>query len=463
MEKTLNCMLVLFFTIIFLSISPSEQLQSSQAHTLLRIQLLLNYPSALSGWNNFSDFCNTEPNPSLTVVCYEESITQLHIIGNKGAPPLPRNFSIDSFITTLVKLPGLKVLTLVSLGLWGPLPGKIARLSSLEIMNISSNYFYGTIPREMSSLSGLQTLVLDDNSFSGQIPGWLDILSGLTVLSLRKNLFNGSLPSSLSNLENLRIIALSHNRFHGEVPDLSGLRNLQVLDLEDNAFGTDFPKLGNKLVSLVLRKNQFRAAVPSSVSSFYQLAQLDLSFNSFVGPFPASLFALPSITYMNIAGNKFTGMLFENQSCNDELKFVDLSSNLLSGSLPGCLQSNPRDKVVLYAGNCLVTPNNHQHPFSFCRNEALAVGILPRSKGQKQASKVALALGITGGIVGGIALLVLVFLLVRRFNVKSSTKTPSVRYISEDASTKYTSKLLSDASTYLHSLSCPLPFHFEVW
>ncbi|CAB4285873.1 unnamed protein product [Prunus armeniaca] len=89
---------------------------------------------------------------------------------------LPRNFSIDSFITTLVKLPSLKVLTLVSLGLWGPLPGKIVRLSSLEILNLTSNFLYGAIPLELSSLTTLQTLILDDNMFSGPLPDWLSSL-----------------------------------------------------------------------------------------------------------------------------------------------------------------------------------------------------------------------------------------------------------------------------------------------
>ncbi|XWS58561.1 hypothetical protein CRYUN_Cryun08bG0044700 [Craigia yunnanensis] len=443
MAKGFKYQASLALAIILLLINHSEQLQFSQTHNLLSLQLLLNYPDILSSWNSTIDFCNTEPTSQVTVVCYEESITQLHIIGNKGTPLLPKNFSMDSFVTTLVKLPDLKVLTLVSLGLWGPLPGKIARLSSLEILNMTSNLLYGTIPHELSSVTSLQTLILDNNMFSGRLPEWLSSFPVLNVLSLRKNLFNGSLPDSFTSLENLRVLALAHNHFYGEVPDFSSLTNLQELDLEDNAFGPRFPQLGSKLVRLVLGKNRFRSGIPSELSSYYQLQWLDLSFNRFVGPFLSSLLSLPSITYLNIADNELTGMLFENTSCNVELEFADLSSNLLTGHLPSCL-SDSKDRVFLYARNCLATGKENQHPLSFCRNEALAVGILPHRKKTKP-SEVALALGITGGLLGGIVLLGLIFIFVRRLNANKTSNKPTTRLIAEKASIEYTSKLLYDA------------------
>ncbi|KAK7286578.1 hypothetical protein RJT34_21666 [Clitoria ternatea] len=430
---------------ILLSIYHSEQLQSSHSQTLLRIQQLLNFPASLSQWNNNTDFCNTDSNSSLTVVCYEDTITQLHIIGERRDSPLHRNFSIESFVTTLVRVPSLKVLTLVSLGIWGPLPGKIARLSSLEIVNMSSNFLYGSLPQELSSLKTLQTLILDNNMLSGIFPYWLDSLPAITVLSLKNNLFNGSLPNSLGNLENLRALSLSHNHFYGEVPDLSRLTNLQLLELDDNDFGPLFPLLAKKLVALVLRNNSFRSGIPSELSSYYQLERLDISLNTFVGPFQPALLSLPSITYLNISGNKLTGMLFENISCNSELGVVDLSSNLLTGSLPRCLVSNSSDRTVLYARNCLDTTNQDQQPQQFCHTEALAVGILPEGKKHKQVSKIVISLGIIGGTLGGVALVLLIFCIFRRGNAKRRMKNPPTRLISENAASGYTSKLLSDA------------------
>ncbi|XP_043690989.1 probable inactive leucine-rich repeat receptor-like protein kinase At3g03770 isoform X2 [Telopea speciosissima] len=451
--------LVLFF--VLLSFRYSNQLQSSHAQTLLRIQGLLNFPAVLSSWNGNTDFCNTDPSPNLTVVCYEDSITQLHIIGRSGTPPLPRNFSIDSFLTTLVRLPSLKVLSLVSLGLWGPLSGKISRLPSLEIFNISSNYFSGTIPQEISSMEKLQTVMLDDNMFTGHVPDWFGGLPVLAVLSLKKNSLSGPLPKSLGTMENLRVLNLAMNRLSGAVPDLSSLTNLQVLDLGDNYLGPLFPSLGSKIVTLVLRHNRFSSGIPSEVSSYYQLQRLDISFNRFMGPFPPSLLSLPSITYLNVAENKLTGLLSVNISCNAELIFVDLSSNLLTGSLPKSLLSDSKNRVVLYSRNCLDTGNQNQNPYSFCRNEALAVGILPpKQKEPRKAAKVILSLGVIGGILGGVVLLGLIFLAYRRVQAKKITKVPPTKLITVNASTGYTSKLLSDAryisqTTKLGALGLP--------
>ncbi|KAK7267015.1 hypothetical protein RIF29_19679 [Crotalaria pallida] len=443
MANRSNHSTLLVLVTIFLSIYLSEQLQSSQSKILLRIQQQLNFPAVLSSWNKKIDFCNSDSKSSLTIVCYEDTITQLNIVGETRAPLLPRNFSIDAFVSTLVRLPSLKVLTLVSLGIWGPLPGKIARLSSLEIVNVSSNFLYGDIPQELSTLSYLQALILDDNMFSGHLPNWLN--PALTVLSVKNNLFNGTLPDSLGRVENLRILSLSHNHFYGSVPDLSRLTNLQVLELDDNAFGPQFPRLGNKLVTLVLRNNKFRSSIPDEVSSYNQLERLDISSNTFVGPLQIAMLSLPSITYLNISGNRLSGMLFENLSCGSVLESVDLSSNLLSGSLPKCLMRNSNDRTVLYARNCLEETNQNQHEQSFCHTEAIAVGILPERKKHKRASKAAITLGIVGGTFGGLALTMLFFFIIRRGNIKIKTKNPPTKLISEHATSGYTSKLVTDS------------------
>ncbi|CAA3001650.1 probable inactive leucine-rich repeat receptor kinase At3g03770 [Olea europaea subsp. europaea] len=460
MAEKLSHIKLLVLLVLSISVSYTEQFQSSQTQTLLRIQHLLNYPPFLKSWNNVTDFCNMEPNSTLTIVCYEGSITQLHIIGDEGAPRLPNNFSIDSFVTTLVMLPSLTVLRLVSLGLWGSLPSKLTRLSSLEILNLTSNFFHGTIPPEISSLTRLQTLILDRNNFTGGLANSLDSLSALAVLSVKNNSLYGSLSDSLGNLENLRVLALSNNKFSGEVPDLSSLANLQILDLENNALGPRFPAVGNKIERIVLRKNEFTFGIPQEVQSYNQLEHLDISSNGFVGPFPASLLSLPSIAYVNIADNKFTGMLFEDLPCNPDLDFVNFSSNLLTGKLPSCLRPGSRNRVVLYAGNCLVSGDNNQHLISFCKNEALAVGIIPHHEKRKVISKIALALSVTGGIIVAIIVVGIVILVVRNFIAQRAGHEPPSRFVEENASTSYTSKVLRDAryitrATKLGALGLP--------
>ncbi|ESW05509.1 hypothetical protein PHAVU_011G185500 [Phaseolus vulgaris] len=414
----------LLLLVLFLAtIQLSEQLEFSQSQTLLKVQQLLGYPSALSTLSSTTDFCNIEPTQYLTIVCYEDSLTQLHVVGNNEYAPLPPNFSSDTLFATLGTLSSLKVLSLVSLGLWGPLPESIAQLSSLEILNISSNHFNGAIPSQLSLLRNLQSVVLDDNSFSAEIPSWVGSLQGLAVLSMKKNWLSGSLPTSLDALQTLRVLDLSSNQLSGEVPHLKNLANLQVLNLENNTFGPHFPSLPTKLVSLVLRNNSFKLSVPSGLSSSYLLQRLDLSLNGFVGPFPSSLLSLPSINYLDISSNKFTGMLFNNMSCNDDLHFVNLSSNLLKGEIPACLE--PKTRVVLYARNCLSTKNQDQHPSDFCSNEALAVKIIPRQPKHKRTTGKTVIVSSMGGVVGVVLILGVVILVVSRVHKKQVVKIPS--------------------------------------
>ncbi|KAF3331153.1 putative inactive leucine-rich repeat receptor-like protein kinase [Carex littledalei] len=443
---------ITFISTFLLFIPHTTQLQSSQSWSLLRIQHLLNYPSLLSQWHESTDFCYGAPqNAPASVVCYQDSVTQLHIIGNEGTPPLPKTFSMDSFITTLTRLPDLKVLTLTSLGLWGPLSAKISRLSNLEIINISSNYFFGAIPHEISRLSNLQTMILDYNMFSGQVPDWLTNLPLLAVLSLRNNTLDGNLPDSIGSITSLRSLTLSLNNLSGDVPDLTGLKNLQILDLENNSLGPNFPKLGRRIITVVLKGNKFSGGLPPDVGTFYLLEHLDISSNRFVGPFAPSLLSLPAIKYLSIEGNRFTGTLVRNMSCNEELEFVDLSENLLSGNVPACLDpDNQHSKAVLYSGNCLGGTQNSagkQNPFVFCQNQALAVGIVtPRKEGNtEKKKKTGVAVGIVGAVALGVLLgAILVFFALRRKNARKASKRAPRRLV-EHASSAYPSKMLTDA------------------
>jgi Leucine-rich repeat (LRR) protein len=386
-------------------------------------------------------------------------------IGNEGTPPLPKTFSIESFFTTLTRLPDLKVLTLTSLGLWGPLPAKISRLSNLEIINISSNYFFGAIPHEISRLSNLQTLIMDYNMFSGEVPDWLTNLTLLAVLSLRNNTLDGSIPDSIGTITSLRSLTLSSNNLSGDVPDLTGLKNLQILDLESNSLGPNFPNFGRRIITVVLKGNKFSGGLPPDVGSFYLLEHLDVSSNRFVGPFAPSLLSLPSIKFISIRGNKFTGTLLRNMSCNEELEFVDLSDNLLSGKLPACFDSNNQHlKSIFYSGNCLGGTQNgagKQNPLVFCQNQALAVGIVTPRKEQnaEKKRKAGFAIGIVGAVALGVLLgAILVFFALRRRNARNASKKAPRRLV-EHASSAYPSKLLTDASMVFFSYSLCANFY----
>ncbi|KAL7120235.1 hypothetical protein ACP275_02G110400 [Erythranthe tilingii] len=449
----------LHFLLLAISLQPhySNQLQQSQYETLARIKQQLNFPQELTTWTDNADFCNHAPSQILTLVCYEDNITQLHLTGGNQHrfPHFSDDFSTDTFFSNIATLPNLKVLSLVSLGLKGPLPPSVANFSSLEILNVSSNSFNGSIPTEISSLKNLQTLILDDNGFSGELPGWLSSsLPSLSVLSIKNNSLAGSFPYGLSAMANLRTLVLSANNLTGQVPELRNLTNLQILDLEDNNLGPHFPSLPTKLVSLVLKNNKFHSVVSDELSSCYQLQKLDLSSNELVGPFPYSLLSLNSLTYLNIGGNKFSGKLSQQSiSCSAQLVFVNMSENRLTGELPDCLTSSDGGIVSMYDGNCFSSQYKNQHPLSYCHSEALAVGISPKKTEEKRASsngRAVLASSMVGGVVGAVALFGLAFIFVKREYTKQNHqlivgKVPLTRSIVDKASPSYTLQLLKDA------------------
>ncbi|XP_050236243.1 probable LRR receptor-like serine/threonine-protein kinase At1g14390 [Mercurialis annua] len=377
-----NCRInVLCFLLKLLVPLSLGQLSPTETTILLQLQQMIEFPQ---GWTNWTNFCWLPPSPSFNIVCSNGHVTELTLVGNIISPSkipkqilrsknhtLSKNFSIDALFTLLTKLSGLKILSLVSLGLWGPFPANISRLRSLEVLNVSSNFIYGLVPRQVVSLKNLSSLVLSDN------------------------LLNGS------------------------VPDLKSLVILQELNLADNNLGPNFPSLGKNLHTIILSNNSLRSVIPSAFNSFNRLRKLDISNNKLIGSIPSFLFSLPSIRYLDLAKNQLSGALPTNASCTSNLKFVDISSNLLVGKLPSCITSSSRNRTVISSWNSLSSGNpSSQHPFSFCHKEALAVK--PPVK-QNPSVQLGLILGISGGVIGITGVLVLLILItIRRFKSRSN-------------------------------------------
>ncbi|XP_020088179.1 probable LRR receptor-like serine/threonine-protein kinase At1g14390 [Ananas comosus] len=366
---TFPLLLLLLLLLLFsFSSSSAQPLSPSQAKTLIRLQRILEYPSALSPFASQTNygFCNLAPSPSLSISCSGDRVTALSISGDRRAPMSPA-FSADALFTTLARLPSLTTLSLVSLGIWGAFPSKIDRFNSLQVLNLSSNYLYGAIPQEISKMTSLQNLVLANNSFN------------MTV------------------------------------PDLKPLINLTELDLSANGFGPDFPSLGKNLVRLVLKNNSFRSKIPDNIGSLDHLQVLDLSLNQLMGWIPPALFSLRSIKYLDLSQNRLTGQLPANLACSNSISFVDLSYNLLSGALPSCINSNSSSRVVIDSWNCLSSSDlRYQHSSGYCNQGALAAILPPPSERSGSKSNLSLILGIVGGIIGGVALLGLLIVLVLR-------------------------------------------------
>ncbi|KAL8217508.1 hypothetical protein R6Q57_020881 [Mikania cordata] len=420
-------MAVSSFYLLFLTISWcfffTNAIQPSQKQVLLQLRKQLEYPKQLDFWVNNSsydfDLCYLS-SPQVNITCENNFVTELKIMGVSadqqmkkaissfnGFPnsqTLSQNFSMDSLIATLSRLTSLKVLNLVSLGIWGQLPNKIQRLYTLEHIDLSFNYLYGPIPPTFTRLASLQSVNLDGNFLNSSFPDGVNLLANLTTLSLKENGCSGQLPDLLNLPNSLTILYLSKNSFSGQIPVKYGQLN--------------------------------------------HLQELDLSFNLLSGVPPPSIFSLPYITSLNLASNKLTGQLPSHLQCGNKLAAVDISLNRLIGGLPSCLSNELNNQNVKFDGNCLTVDVKHQNPSSYCVEEARGVEVDPKSI--KDSGKRKNPVILVGVILGSIILLVLLVfgsvVICRRICVQGLSEPKLLQKQVQDYSiSDYPSELLTSA------------------
>ncbi|GJT57986.1 probable inactive leucine-rich repeat receptor-like protein kinase isoform X1 [Tanacetum coccineum] len=418
-------MAVLRFSVLFLALLCcfllTNAIQSSQKQVLLQIRKQLEYPKQLDFWVNTNDDLCYLSSPQVNITCENNYVTELKIMGydpdqqpmkvssNFDGFPIPsktlsQNFSMDSLIATLSRLTSLKVLSLVSLGIWGPLPNKIQRLYTIESVDLSYNFLYGSFPPTFTRLVSLQSINIDGNYLNGSFPDGVDLLSSLNSLSLSDNGFSGQLP--------------------------------------------DVTNLPNSLVILYLSKNSFSGQIPVKYGQLNHLQELDVSYNSLSGVIPPSLFSLPYVTYLNLTSNKLSGQIPSQTQCGSKLALVDISLNRFTGGLPSCLSNVVNNRIVKYDGNCLMVDVKHQNPSSFCVEEARGVEVDPKNvrESEKRKSPVILV-GVIVGSVLVLVLLVFGFMVgFRKFCVGGVSDEKLLHKSVQDYSTTgYPSDLLTNA------------------
>ncbi|KAJ8640678.1 hypothetical protein MRB53_017372 [Persea americana] len=198
-------------------------------------------------------------------------------------------------------------------------------------------------PEESSNTttsSRVISLVLPNAELSASIPPDLASIQHLRHLDLSHNLINGTLPLSLfnNNASELRILDLSDNSIAGELPeDVGNLKSLQFLNLSGNALVGKIPDNLTALVNLTvvsLSDNYLSGDLPKG---FDHVEILDLSSNLVNGSLPVD-FGGGSLRSLNLSHNKLSGSILpEFASGIPANAGLDLSFNDLSGGIPDSL------------------------------------------------------------------------------------------------------------------------------
>ncbi|XP_059449524.1 receptor-like protein 7 [Corylus avellana] len=306
-----------------------------------------------------------------------------------------RGCNFSGFIpSTLGNLTNLTFLRLSNNTFTGEVPSSIGNLNLLSFLDLRQNQLTGPILFHLVNLMQLKDLYLQSNHFTGEIPVEILNLTGLSVLSLRGNKLRGRIPNSIFNLKNLQVLDLAMNYFSGtvEFDEFVKLKHLTILYLSYNQLSllfkepnvnSSFPKFQclwlsscnlskfpdflrnqDELQYLELSDNYLRGQVPewmlnigkasmeifSLANNFLtgfgqhpillpwtRLAFLDLSCNLLQGSLPIP--AASNLKYYLISNNSLTGNVPEFFCNLTSLQVLDLARNSLSGSLPRCLDN----------------------------------------------------------------------------------------------------------------------------
>ncbi|XP_027939314.1 receptor-like protein 7 [Vigna unguiculata] len=259
---------------------------------------------------------------------------------------------------SLLTLPRLNYLLLNNNYLGGQIPNVFHKSNKFEKLDLSSNKIQGELPSTISNLQHLIHLDISSNRLEGPLPNKMTGFSNLTTLRLTHNLLKGTIPSWCFSLPSLEYLYLSNNQFTGRMPLISSY-SLRSLFLDDNRLQGNFSESFFNLVHLThlsLSWNNFSGSVNFSLFSKFQnlqylnlsnLSQLSLNFESNVNysfsrlqdldlssmgltEFPNLSRKTPALLYLSLSDNKLNGKVPNWLHEMDSLKYVSLDRNFLT-------------------------------------------------------------------------------------------------------------------------------------
>ncbi|KAI9177013.1 hypothetical protein LWI28_009850 [Acer negundo] len=298
--------------------------------------------------------------------------TLFHLVHLQWLSLANNDFSDSNIPSGIMNLSRLLHLNLSNSHFSGQIPTEMLELSNLESIDLSHNSLQGIIPSSLGNLTNLIYLDLSLNKFGGGLPTSIGNLAKLKAMHIYGCGLSGQVPSSLSNLTQLNYLDLAFNQFSSQSSSLSWIgkqTKLTGLDLSGINLGEIPFWLVNltHLTYLILNQNQLTGPFPSQICNLTQLKYLDLASNQLQGPIPNSIFELNNLENLYLSSNNLSGTMELEMFLSKfkiSLSALDLSSNRLS------LLTNPTVNTSSHKFHLLslVSCNLHSFP-NFLRNQ----------------------------------------------------------------------------------------------
>ncbi|XP_045801004.1 probable leucine-rich repeat receptor-like serine/threonine-protein kinase At3g14840 isoform X2 [Trifolium pratense] len=298
-------------------------------------------------WNFDIDPCSNKPNWATP----------------KPTPLTPRLSIVENNVTCNCSVAGdnfchVVSITLKGQNLPGTLPPELSRLHYLQIIDLSRNYLNGTIPKEWGSMANLLNITLPSNRLTGSIPVEIANISTLIQLDLTANQLSDNIPGELGNLTQIRTLRFSSNNFTGELPaTLAKLTTLLDFQISDNHFPgkiPDFIQNWTNINSLSIQGSGLSGPIPSKISLLRNLTDVRISdLNGFAyAPLP-QFNNMPLLKNLILRNCKINGTLHDYLGTISTLKHLDLSFNNISGAIPSTYAETNGVKFIFLTGNLL--------------------------------------------------------------------------------------------------------------
>eukprot|EP00775_Hariotina_reticulata_P011158 gene11158-11308_t len=203
---------------------------------------------------------------------------------------------------------------------------------------------------------GLTSIDLEGNSLSGSLSGFWAKLTNLQTLNLGmdpaalKLGLHGTIPASMASMRQLQVLDMGANPFlGGSLPAGLCHDKLEVVYLHGCQLSGNISQFLDcpNLHALDISNNRFGGSLPDDVPwGWRQLTSLDVSLNMVTGSIPKALFQLPMLRVLLMLGNRLTGTIHRSISLLQSLDAMILSGNQLSGTIDDNVYYLPRITMI---------------------------------------------------------------------------------------------------------------------